>query len=420
MHVPCTCFSGTITLSMKTINEVFDAFDYAMYLNSNGYNDPHGSLNSLLCGSSISVEVPDVEWDVFKKRVALEPEKLKALIFSYELKNILERLNSSNTQMFGFPLAGFFIPEYSEITHRNGAIQVEGSFNPGKAEKTMLPQIIKEMCPETSREVYKEKFDRIQFHLKRGDIYEVNLCIRFSGIVTNLNPINLYKRLNNDSPAPFSSLLKWRDAWIVCSSPERYLRKSGNKVISQPIKGTIRRTGNEETDNKSIHLLKKSAKEKAENLMIVDLVRNDLSHFARQDSVKVIETCGIYPFNRVFQMISTVEAELETRIGLADVLETSFPMGSMTGVPKIRAMQIADSIETFCREMYSGSLGYAINTDFDLNVVIRSYLYHKPSGYLAFSTGSAITLQSEAEREYDECLLKAESLHKCLNDILHS
>lgn len=419
MRVPCRRFSGTITLSMKTINEVFDAFDYAMYLNSNGYNDPHGSINSLLCGSSMSIEVPNIEWEIFKKHLTLDPEKLKALIFSYELKNIFERLNSSNTEMFGFPLAGFFIPEYSEITHRNGAIQVEGSFNPGETEMTMPPQIIKEMCPETSREAYKEQFDRIRFHLKRGDIYEVNLCIRFSGIVNNLNPVTLYKRLNNDSPSPFSALLKWRDAWIVCSSPERYLRKSGNKVISQPIKGTIRRTGNEETDNKNIHLLQNSAKEKAENLMIVDLVRNDLSHFALQNSVKVSETCGIYPFNRVFQMISTVEAHLEKQIGLAELLETSFPMGSMTGVPKIRAMQIADSTETFCREMYSGSLGYAINKDFDLNVVIRSYLYHKPSGYLAFSAGSAITLQSEADHEYDECLLKAESLHKCLNDILH-
>lgn len=404
---------------MNTISTVFDTFDYAMYLNSNGYNDPYGRINSLLCGSNNCIAVPDLNWNEFKAQLNLNTEKLKATIFSYELKNKFDRLKSHNKPMFGFPLAGFFIPEYYALQHRMGETVTEGALNFRKTKVPEQPEVIQKMSAETSREAYHEQFNRIRFHLKRGDIYEVNLCIRFSGIIKNLDPVTLYEHLNNDAPSPFSALVKWHDSWIVCSSPERYLQKSESTVISQPIKGTIRRTGIEETDNRNIQLLKNSAKEKAENLMIVDLVRNDLSHFALQDSVKVVESCGIYPYNRVFQMISTVEAQLEKQIGLAELLETSFPMGSMTGVPKIRALQIADDIETFCREMYSGSLGYALNHDFDLNVVIRSYLYHKPSGCLAFSTGSAITLQSEADKEYDECLLKAESLQKCLNDILH-
>jgi para-aminobenzoate synthetase component 1 len=404
---------------MNSLNTVFEAFDYAMYLNSNGYNDPHGRINSLLCGSNNCIAVPDFNWDEFKAQLNLNTEKLKAVIFSYELKNIFERLNSHNEPMFGFPLAGFFIPEYYELQHRKGATVAEGPLNFRKTIEPKQPIVIRKMNAETSREAYHEQFNRIRFHLKRGDIYEVNLCIRFSGIIKNLDPVILYEHLNNDAPSPFSALVKWGDSWIVCSSPERYLQKSGTKIISQPIKGTTRRTGIEETDIKNIQLLQNSAKEKAENLMIVDLVRNDLSHFALKDSVKVAETCGIYPYNRVFQMISTVEARLEKQIGLADLLETSFPMGSMTGVPKIRAMQIADTTETFCRELYSGSLGYSINNDFDLNVVIRSFLYRKNTGHLAFSAGSAITLQSEPDKEYDECLLKAESLQKCLNDILH-
>ena len=404
---------------MNSLHPVFNAFDYAMYLHSNGYADPYGRINSLLCGSNSCVAVRDFNWDEFKSQLDINTEKLKALIFSYELKNLFERLDSKNDPRFGFPLAGFFIPEYYELHHRNGAIAADGKLDFREPDETKQPEVIQKMSAETTREAYHEKFNRIRYHLKRGDIYEVNLCIRFSGIIKDLNPLKLYEHLNNDAPSPFSALVKWHDSWIVCSSPERYLQKSGAKIISQPIKGTIRRTGIEETDKINMRQLQNSPKEKAENLMIVDLVRNDLSHFALKNTVNVAETCGIYPYNRVFQMISTVEAQLEKQIGLTQLLETSFPMGSMTGVPKIRAMKIADDVETFCREMYSGSLGYGLDNDFDLNVVIRSFLYHKPSGYLAFSAGSAITLQSEPDKEYDECLLKAESLQKCLNDILH-
>jgi para-aminobenzoate synthetase component 1 len=230
----------------------------------------------------------------------------------------------------------------------------------------------------------------------------------------------LYRNLNRRSPAPFSALVRWNDSWLICSSPERFLLKKGNTLVAQPIKGTARRTGNAEIDNKIASALKNDAKERAENIMITDLMRNDLSHFALPGAVKVSELCGVYPYNKVFQMISTIEAELSESSTLSEILPTVFPMGSMTGVPKISAMRLAEEYESFRRELYSGSIGYCTaNGDFDLNVVIRSYLYNARTGYLSFSTGGAITIRSDADREYDECLLKAESLIECLKEPTH-
>ena len=191
--------------------------------------------------------------------------------------------------------------------------------------------------------------------------------------------------------------------------------RKGNRLISQPIKGTARRIGNPEIDAQTLKRLASDPKERAENVMITDLVRNDLSEFALPGSVNVSELCGIYPYNRVFQMISTVEAQLEEGTTLCDILERAFPMGSMTGVPKIRAMELADQIETFARGLYSGSVGYQMQPDtFDLNVVIRSFVWNARNGLLSYSTGGAITIRSNADQEYDECLLKAESLRNSL------
>ncbi|MFN5372255.1 MAG: anthranilate synthase component I family protein [Bacteroidia bacterium] len=395
-------------LSQIDLQKTCDEFRYVMYLNSNGYNDHFGKFESLLMAANRAHELKEFsDWDTFASQIKTG-NSTRALLFSYDLKNCFEKLQSQHPKQFDFPLAGTFTPE---LLVENAAIAGFDANEDNSFQGDSAPEIIS----ETSREEYHRQFEFIQGQLRKGNIYETNYCIRFSAHVPNLNPIALYYKLNRRSPSPFSALVRWNDSWLICSSPERFLCKKGNRLIAQPIKGTARRTGNAETDKKIAAALKNDAKERAENIMITDLMRNDLSHFALPGTVKVSELCGVYPYNKVFQMISTVEAHVPENCTLADILPTVFPMGSMTGVPKISAMQLADEYESFRRELYSGSIGYCnANGDFDLNVVIRSYLYNARTGVLSFSTGGAITIRSDADREYDECLLKAESLIECL------
>jgi para-aminobenzoate synthetase component 1 len=408
LHVPLIFRKMADKLSQIDLQKTCDEFRYVMYLNSNGYEDRFGKFESLLMAANHAQELNDSNnWSTFERHI--KPiDTIRPLLFSYDLKNCFEKLQSQHPKQFDFPLAGTFTPE---LLVENAAI---AGFDANE-DNSFQADSSSEIITETSREEYHRQFEFIQDQLRRGNIYETNYCIRFSAHVPNLNPIALYYKLNRRSPSPFSALVRWNDSWLICSSPERFLCKKGNRLIAQPIKGTARRTGNAETDQKIAAALKNDAKERAENIMITDLMRNDLSHFALPGTVNVRELCGVYPYNNVFQMISTIEAQVPENCTLADILPTVFPMGSMTGVPKISAMQLADEYESFRRELYSGSIGYCnANGDFDLNVVIRSYLYNARTGDLSFSTGGAITIRSDADREYDECLLKAESLIECL------
>ena len=413
LGVPLNFRKIIVQLSQIDLQRTCDEFRYVMYLNSNGYTDRFGRFESVLMAANHAHELPENgDWEPFANLLKTD-NSIRPLLFSYDLKNCFEKLQNQHPKRFDFPLAGTFTPELfvENFTDSDYSSNEDHSF-----QADSIPEII----AETSREEYHRQFHFIQDQLRHGNIYETNYCIRFSAHVAGLNPLALYRNLNRRSPAPFSALVRWNDSWLICSSPERFLLKKGNTLVAQPIKGTARRTGDAEIDNKIASALKNDAKERAENIMITDLMRNDLSHFALPGTVKVSELCGVYPYNKVFQMISTVEAELPESLTLAEILPTVFPMGSMTGVPKISAMQLADEYESFRRELYSGSIGYcSANCDFDLNVVIRSYLYNARTGYLSFSTGGAITIRSDADREYDECLLKAESLIECLKEPTH-
>jgi para-aminobenzoate synthetase component 1 len=199
-------------------------------------------------------------------------------------------------------------------------------------------------------------------------------------------------------------------------SPERYLKKEGINILSQPIKGTSKRNiDNEEDDLLNITHLKTSEKERAENIMVVDLVRNDLSRICKEGTVKVDELCAVYSFPQVHQMISTISGILKDGIHWTDAIRQTFPMGSMTGVPKKKVMELIENYERSKRGLFSGSIGYVTPAgDFDFNVVIRSLLYNSTDKYLSFHTGSAITFSSDPETEYEECLLKAEAIKKAL------
>lgn len=324
-------------------------------------------------------------------------------ILGYNLKNDFEKLSSSQTDNIGFENKLFVQPEAQE------------EFNPlifsfrENAKKLKL----KARTPKTT---YIEKVNALKKHIKHGDIYEVNYCIEFFAEDVVISPIEVFCKLYKYTKAPFSCFVKCNDSYLLCASLERFLKKEKNKLISQPIKGTIKRGENFEEDLILKNSLLHNIKEQSENAMIVDLVRNDLSRIAKKTSVNVDELFGIYTFETLHQMISTISCELKENTNFNDILKATFPMGSMTGAPKIRAMQLIDEYENINRGLYSGSVGYILPSgNFDFNVVIRSIQYNEATRYLSIMVGSAITDMCNAEEEYNECLLKAQALINTLN-----
>lgn len=272
----------------------------------------------------------------------------------------------------------------------------------------------------TSKENYLQNIKQLKAHILRGDCYEINFCQEFYADNAFINPLHIYQQLTQVSPNPFASYYKLYDKYLLCASPERYLQKEGNKLVSQPIKGTFKRnTQDELADNGLRKQLFESDKDRSENVMVVDLVRNDLSRICKEGSVKVEELFGIYTFPQVHQMISTIVGELQDGLDLADILQATFPMGSMTGAPKKKVLELIDTYEENNRGLYSGAVGYITpNKNFDFNVVIRSILYNASNQYLSYQVGSGITFNSNAEDEYEECLLKAEAIRKVLTAVL--
>ena len=345
---------------------------------------------------------------------------------TYDLKNDPghpgEKLKSENFDGLGFPLMHFFQPRFIfELSVINRKLDVRYL---EKADTVVsVQQIVDDisaieireeeefdiqMQPRVSKEEYTATVSKIKEHIQRGDVYELNYCLEFFANDTFLNPVHCYKRLNELSPMPFSTFYKLNEHYLMCASPERFVAKRKSAVISQPMKGTARRGANPEEDVNIKSQLQNDFKEQSENVMIVDLVRNDLSRTAKKGSVEVKELFGVYAFKQLHQMISTVVSEVKEDVHFVDVIKNLFPMGSMTGAPKVRAMQLIEEFENTKRGLYSGTVGYVTpDDDFDFNVVIRSVLYNERKKYLSFMVGSAITANSTIENEYDECLLKA-------------
>jgi len=252
-------------------------------------------------------------------------------------------------------------------------------------------------------------------YIHRGDIYEANFCMEFFAENAVIDPLDCFLKLNAISLPPFAVFFKAGHHFLLSASPERYLKKEGNQLVSQPIKGTAARYKNPVADEKSKFNLSTDIKERSENIMITDLVRNDLSRTAQKGTVAVEELCGVYSFLQVHHMISTITSKLDLNYTPVDALKTTFPMGSMTGAPKISAMQIIETLEETKRGLYSGAIGYFTpDGNFDFNVVIRSILYNRENKYVSFSVGSAITSLSIPEKEYEECLLKAKAMYEVL------
>jgi para-aminobenzoate synthetase component 1 len=397
-------------------------FDTLCYLDSNSFNDPYSKLDALIAIGA-KVELKANAGDAFDQLSAFRRNNPGWItgFFGYDLKNETENLRSGNSDHLDFPDLYFFAPEILinikgntvEIIGENEKDILEACTSLNLVPGTRQPAI--SLQPRFSRTEYVETVEKIQQHIVRGDIYVTNFCQEFYAENTQIDPMSIFQSLNGLSPTPFSTFFKWDGIYIICASPERFLAKRGGKLISQPIKGTARRDADKAIDQSLMDELRNHPKELQENVMIVDLVRNDLTHSAKPGTVKTEELYGIQTFKQVHQMVSTVVCELRDDVSAVDAVKNTFPMGSMTGAPKISAMQLMEQYERSKRGVYSGAVGYfSPDDDFDFNVVIRTLLYNSTKKYLSFHVGSAITYHADAESEYEECLLKAKAILEVL------
>jgi para-aminobenzoate synthetase component I len=402
-------------------------FREVAFLDSNNYPQAYSSYDCLLAVDAFTLLQTDYHnaFEDLKQYQQTTKDWLLGYL-SYDLKNDSERLQSNNFDGLHFPDVFFFQPKKIFLLKGN---QVETRYlhlcdDELQEDYKDITAIVPEntMASESvliqariDQKKYIEQVQKMQQYIHKGDIYEANFCMEFYATNVTIQPLEKFQKLNAISQAPFAVFLKNNQQYLLSATPERYLRKEGENLISQPIKGTAKRYEDPVADEKAKEDLATNPKERAENIMITDLVRNDLSRTAQKGSVQVEELCGIYSFLQVHQMISTITSKMDEKYSVIDVLRLTFPMGSMTGAPKISAMKIIEELEATKRGLYSGAVGYFTpEGDFDFNVVIRSILYNQKEQYLSFSVGSAITALSVPEQEYEECLLKAKAMKSVL------
>ena len=398
-------------------------FETACYFDSNKFKDPYSRFDGLIAAGAKRF-LRGNAGTAFKELSLFLEQNISYLpgFLGYDLKNETEDLKSESPDNLGFPDLYFFEPVHLIMIQGNRAT-VQSSYpdeifrdieniDLAGERNVNFRGIIQSRLTKTE---YIDAVVNLQHHIHQGEIYEANFCQEFYSEESKLNPADAFLELQRISPAPFSSFFKIGNHYIISATPERFLCRRGNKLISQPIKGTARRQIDPGQDELIKNNLRNNEKELAENVMIVDLVRNDLTKSAVPGTVRVEELFGIYSFEQVHQMISTVVCQPDQSLTNADIIKNTFPMGSMTGAPKISAMKLIERYEKSRRGVYSGTVGYfSPDGDFDFNVIIRTILYNAENAYLSFHVGSAITSDSDPEREYEECLLKAKAIFQLL------
>ena len=407
-------------------------FEAISWLDSNQYNQKYSSFDAVLAVDEFTSVKTDYT-NAFKKLKEYQSITNDYLFgyLSYDLKNDVEILSSNNFDGLHFADLYFFQPQRIIFIKGNQVefcylkmIDDEIDFD-FEAIKNQAFEI--ETNPENyglkiklriHKDEYYQKVNSILNHIRRGDIYEANFCQEFYAENATINPLKAYHHLNSISEPPFATFFRTEDQYLLSASPERYIKRVQSKIISQPIKGTAKRLISKVDDDQIAFDLARDEKERSENIMIVDLVRNDLSKSAIKGSVKVEELCEVHSFKQVHQLVSTVVSEVKEATNSVDIIRETFPMGSMTGAPKVSAMKIIEQEEETKRGLYSGAIGYfSPNGNFDFNVVIRSILYNEKNNYVSFSVGGAITSKSTPEKEYEECLLKAKAMKHVLTKL---
>ena len=400
-------------------------FEQVCFLQSNGYHDEFSSIEAILAVDAqyIFESTSTETFKTLENFKTKHPNQWMFGFFGYDLKNEKEGLVTSFSNPLAFPDCYFFIPK-TLIKFLKSSIEIEAP-NPEEIFEAIKNCDVKASIHNSSKikiqhrlgkEGYFKAFEHLISHIQRGDIYEVNLCQEFYAEHAKIDPLEVYQKLNGISPTPFSTFFKINDKYILSASPERFLAKRGETLISQPIKGTAPRGKNEIEDQENIFQLRNNPKEIAENVMIVDLVRNDMTRSAKPGTVAAERKLEVHTFKQVHQLISTITCTKSENISDVEAIRNIFPPGSMTGAPKISAMKLCDRYENSRRGVYSGTVGYfAPSGDFDFNVIIRTILYNQTQQYLSFHTGGALTIDANAEKEYNECLLKASAILQTLN-----
>lgn len=425
-----TFFTKDITALLSIKKQLLlwsQQFREVTFMDSNEYQQEYSSYDWILAVDAFT----SIKTDYFNAFEDLKQYQQSGRdwlfgYLSYDLKNDTEALTSKNFDGLEFPDLFFYQPKKLFLAKGN-QLEIrylhfcDDEFETDWEEIQSIVTDFETLSPNVtiqqriSAKSYLEKVSKMLEHIHHGDLYEANFCMEFYAENAQIEPLEVFLKLNKISKPPFAVFFKNHKQFLLSASPERYLKKEGDTLISQPIKGTAKRFLDSVEDEKSKNELAANAKERAENIMITDLVRNDLSHTAQKGSVQVTELCGIYSFLQVHQMISTITSKLDTQYTEVEALRHTFPMGSMTGAPKISVMKIIEELEETKRGLYSGAVGYFTpEGDFDFNVVIRSILYNQQNKYLSFSVGSAITSLSVPEKEYEECLLKAKAMFEVL------
>ncbi|CAL2089587.1 Aminodeoxychorismate synthase [Tenacibaculum sp. 190524A05c] len=426
-----TFFLDDVAIFKKQLLAWGQQYETVVFLDSNNYEQQYSSYDAILAVDEFTSIKTDYyqAFEQLKEYQSYTRDYLFGYL-SYDLKNDTEALTSNNFDGLNFPDMYFFQPQKIIFIKGNEVSFAYLRMVDDEIDEDFEQIVNGESHPEIihqeealkvklriHKDEYHNKVSKVIDHIKRGDIYEANFCQEFFVENAQINPLETYNHLNKISQPPFATYLKNDELYLLSATPERYIRKEGSKIISQPIKGTAKRFVDPVEDEKIAFDLARDEKERSENIMIVDLVRNDLSRTAKKGSVKVEELCKVYAFKQVHQLISTVVSEIEDDIHPVDVIRDTFPMGSMTGAPKISAMKIIEELEETKRGLYSGTVGYFTpNGDFDFNVVIRSILYNQEKKYISYSVGGAITAKSTPEKEYEECLLKAKAMKYVLTN----
>ena len=422
-------FTATLTDTLRQqLLQWAQQYDEVAWLDSNEHVQTHGTYSAILAVDAFTALKTDAD-KAFEKLDEYQTITKDWLFgsLSYDLKNDVEALTSKNIDGLEFPQLYFFQPKkvflfsqtavtlsYLNMVDDELQEDWDAILATHVTQKTISKQPI-QILARTSKDSYLKKVAAMLQHIKRGDIYEANFCQEFFSEGVTLDPTAAFCKLNELSTPPFATFLKLEQQYVLSASPERYLKKEGTHIVSQPIKGTAKRSVSPKEDAALMLQLQQDPKERSENIMITDLVRNDLSRVAKRGTVAVQELCKIYTFEQVHQMISTIVCEVPESIRPVEIIKKTYPMGSMTGAPKVSAMKIIEKLEDARRGAYSGAVGYFTPSgDFDFNVVIRSILYNAASQYVSFSVGGAITAKSIPEAEYQECLLKAKAMRQVL------
>lgn len=410
------------------LNWTYSRFDICCFLDNHEYQGQHQSYECIL-GAGALHRLECNAGNAFEQLQQLHAEHRDWLFghLGYDLKNELFPLSSNHPDPIGFADLCFFVPEIVILLGKD-TIQI-GTYGDDHAQ--ILDQLTNQpfaawsgiqhqfqSWQRFSRPEYISIIQKLKQHILRGDCYEINFCQQFYGENVKIIPLRLFEELCAASPNPYAAYYRCDDKYLMCASPERYLRKEGKHLLSQPIKGTLARNRFDELQDAERKLqLQNSAKDRAENVMVVDLVRNDLAMVCEEGSVKVDELFGIYSFPQVHQMISTISGTLRSDLSWIDAIKATFPMGSMTGAPKRRVLELIEQYEAVRRGIFSGAVGYITpDADFDFNVVIRSILYNETTEYISWLAGGGITFYSDPEHEYEESLLKAAGIRQVFGE----